>query len=47
VSHGEVTFLEKLSHGLWQLKESKHVRYGRAILSDRFRDLLLSKAELP
>jgi hypothetical protein len=42
-----VAFLEKLSYGLRKLEESKHVRDGRAILSDRFGDLLLSQTELP
>jgi hypothetical protein len=42
-----LAFLEKLSYGIGELEESKHVRYGRAILSDRFGDLLLSQTELP
>jgi hypothetical protein len=42
-----VAFLEKLSYDLGELEESKHVRYGRAIFSDRFGDLLLSQTKLP
>ena len=39
-----MAFLEKLSYGLGELEESKHVRYRRAILSDRLGDLLVSYA---
>jgi hypothetical protein len=47
VAHREMPCLKEFSHGLRQLKKSQHVRDRRAVLSDRFSDLLLSQPKLP